>query len=91
MLSQLLHKELGEQLASLGLYGLLATGNHSEHTVDMALASGLNRAVFFDNKAQLIDYLLKNISNGDWVIVKGSRAFHMEDVVNALTKESAEE
>ena len=42
------------------------------------------RAVHFNDKGQLIEYLNSHLNSGDTVLVKGSRAFKMEEIVEAL-------
>jgi len=45
---------------------------------------GNGRARHFDDKARLIDFLSRKIGKGDIVLVKGSRALGMDEIVEAL-------
>ena len=38
----------------------------------------------FDTNEEAIQWLLKNVSDGDAILVKGSRGMHEEEVVMAL-------
>ncbi len=75
------HRELGAYLreAELGLIVLL--GEETKDT--MAELSGAP-AAHFDGKEDLIGYVASQAGPGDTILVKGSRAFRMEDIVEAL-------
>ena len=38
----------------------------------------------FDTNREAVDWLLANVSDGDAILVKGSRGMHEEEVVKAL-------
>ncbi|MCX5804706.1 MAG: UDP-N-acetylmuramoyl-tripeptide--D-alanyl-D-alanine ligase [Proteobacteria bacterium] len=75
------HRKLGMFLNDTGIPMILITGEYMKETLE-ELNDG--RAIFFENKEQLIDYAAKNLKKGDTVLVKGSRAAKMEIIVEAL-------
>jgi UDP-N-acetylmuramoyl-tripeptide--D-alanyl-D-alanine ligase len=79
--SALYHRELGVYLreAGLGLTVLLG-----EETKDTMAELGGKPAAHFDNKEDLIGYVTSRANPGDTILVKGSRAFKMEEIVEAL-------
>ncbi len=76
------HRELGKFLKNIDDIGLIAL--FGEETAETFLELGNNRAAHFNDKGQLIDYLNSHLGSGDTVLVKGSRAFKMEEIVEAL-------
>lgn len=80
------HAEVGVTAKSLGLGGLLALGNATQHTV-AAFGAG---AQHFEQIEELVQQLIQTIKEGPWtVLVKGSRFMKMERVVLALTEHLA--
>ena len=72
------HYELGEYISNSKIDILLATGNFTQLTVNAARKV---RAVFFHDKEDLIIELMKIVSSGDVVYVKGSRGMKMEAII----------
>jgi len=85
------HARLGEIAAALGVEVLFAFGPNGKLTVEAARGKGLSEARHFESKDQLATTLANTLQEGDVVLVKGSRAMKMEEVVqklsNYLTKE----
>jgi UDP-N-acetylmuramoyl-tripeptide--D-alanyl-D-alanine ligase len=75
------HRELGRFLAGTNLAMILLTGRETKATAE---AVGNGRARFFDDKKQLIDFVSANVGRDDIVLVKGSRAIGMDEIVEAL-------
>ena len=80
--STLYHREMGKFLKDLKDIGLIVL--FGEETADTFSELGNTRAVHFNDKGELIDYLRLHLNAGDTVLVKGSRAFKMEEIVEAL-------
>ncbi len=82
------HKELGKNVFESGIDLLLTWGDMAENIVRGARENGMkkDRAVHFAEKAELIEFALKNITNDDVILVKGSRSMKMEEVVEALIR-----
>ncbi|NOR68665.1 MAG: UDP-N-acetylmuramoyl-tripeptide--D-alanyl-D-alanine ligase [Methylomarinum sp.] len=78
--SKTIHKELGELIKSMNVDRLLTIGADAEFTAN-AFGDG---ADFFTDQAQLIAELKKQLTGNESVLVKGSRAQKMENVVAAL-------
>lgn len=77
------HGEIGRFLKKMKKIGLVAL--FGEETADTFCELGNGQAVHFNDKGQMIEYLKGHLKPGDTVLVKGSRAFKMEEIVEALT------
>ena len=75
------HRELGRFLKATSIPLIALTGEYVKETFDEL---GDGRAVLFEDKKDLIDYVSGRIKEGDIVLVKGSRTARMEEVVEAL-------
>ncbi|MDD5460352.1 MAG: UDP-N-acetylmuramoyl-tripeptide--D-alanyl-D-alanine ligase [Methylococcales bacterium] len=75
-----MHEELGELIKTSGVKRLLAVGADSKNTV-RAFGTG---ATFFATQQDMIDTLKQELKGDETVLVKGSRAQRMENVVAAL-------
>jgi len=78
-----MHAELGELANAQGVDLLFTCGQLSRHSSD---AFG-GRAQHFTDKKTLIVSLQQELEEGDAVLIKGSRAAAMEQVVTALSEE----
>lgn len=86
--SQAAHRQIGEFLAELGINILIAVGENSFYINQGALNAGMpvkNMEHFKTNK-DAADYLKRILRKGDVVLVKGSRAMKMEEIVEFLKK-----
>jgi len=80
-----LHKQLGREAVSEGVQVLLAAGPFAEQILQGASAGPtLCRVETFENTEQLCDNLHKWIEPDDIILVKGSRAAHLEKAVQRL-------
>ena len=78
--SQKMHEEIGGLIKASGVTRLLAVGSDARNTA-RAFGTG---ATFFETQQDLIDVLKKELKGDETILVKGSRAQHMENVVAAL-------
>jgi len=74
------HSEMGLQIKKAGVQRLFATGVMAKNTIQ-AFGEGGD---FYTSKEDLIEAIKKEITPGQILLVKGSRAQKMEVVVNAL-------
>ncbi len=81
-----LHKAIGEAIARSGFSGLITFGDLSRHTSRRALECGMdkNKIWHCSDRAEIVDILKKSMDKGDAVLIKGSRAMKMEEVIENL-------
>ena len=85
--SEVLHRELGALCTRSGIDGLFVTGDFAAIVARGARETGMDaRAIVTGAKDELLYALRRTLKPGDWVLVKGSRAMAMEDVVWELKK-----
>lgn len=77
-----IHEEMGELIKSSGVVRLLAIGSDARNTVKV-FGKG---ATFFDTQNELIEVLKQELKGDEAILVKGSRAQRMENVVAALVE-----
>ena len=75
------HRELGRFLKESALSLILLLGDEMRVVFD-EVSNG--RAKFFERKGDLIEYALRDTGPEDIVLVKGSRALKMDEIVEAL-------
>jgi len=75
------HHELGRLLKSSNVSVIALIGQEMKETY---AELGEERAKLFQDKGPLIDYIAGQVEQGDTVLVKGSRASKMEEIVEAL-------
>ena len=73
-----LHKEVGEYAKSKGISKLLAFGNLTRHSIDGFGKNG----IFFNDETKLKNYLRKNITSKNVILIKGSRGMKMERFID---------
>jgi UDP-N-acetylmuramoyl-tripeptide--D-alanyl-D-alanine ligase len=78
--SPAIHAQMGELIKAKSVRRLFATGELARHAV-AAFGPG---GEFFDNQEQLIETLTKAVTGKETLLVKGSRAQKMENVVAAM-------
>ncbi|HAA90418.1 MAG: UDP-N-acetylmuramoyl-tripeptide--D-alanyl-D-alanine ligase [Thermoanaerobacterales bacterium 50_218] len=80
------HREVGETAASLHIDYLFTVGTLAEEIAQGARAKGMpsERIRSFADKQEVLAFLEGFLENGDLVLVKGSRALHMEEIVAGL-------
>jgi UDP-N-acetylmuramoyl-tripeptide--D-alanyl-D-alanine ligase len=75
------HRELGRLLKESSIDITLLLGECVKETFREL---GEDRAQLFDDRQALIEYALAHVDKGDVVLVKGSRASKMDEIVEAL-------
>lgn len=73
-----LHKEVGEYAKSMGISKLIAFGNLTRHSIDGFGKNG----IFFNDETKLKNYLRKNITSKNVILIKGSRGMKMERFID---------
>lgn len=87
---QAYHQEVGHELQPQYIDLIYAYGRLGEFIAEAARTRFSSKQVkWFTDKAELIRQLQATVSEGDLVLVKGSRGMKLEEVVNAL-KEGVE-
>ncbi len=69
-----LHSDIGKYAKLKGIDLLIGYGNHTKETV----SSFGEKAIFFDDKYELKNFIKNNISKKDVILIKGSRGMRME-------------
>ncbi len=77
-----IHEKIGELIKAAGVVRLLAVGSDARNAVKVFGAG----ATFFETQNELIDVLKQELKGDEAILIKGSRAQHMENVVAALVE-----
>ncbi|HBT20115.1 MAG TPA: UDP-N-acetylmuramoyl-tripeptide--D-alanyl-D-alanine ligase [Peptococcaceae bacterium] len=80
------HIEVGRETADLGIDYLITVGKLARNIAQGAADVGMSREKIFcaSNNEEAVEMIKKIIVPGDVILVKGSRAMGMEEIVNAL-------
>ena len=84
------HENIGMMLVEMGVDVFYGFGKKIQFSVQMAKKMGLEEAIYFSDKQQLIVQLTSQIHKGDGILVKGSRGMRMEEVVEGIQKKLEE-
>ncbi|MBO5896928.1 MAG: UDP-N-acetylmuramoyl-tripeptide--D-alanyl-D-alanine ligase [Clostridia bacterium] len=79
------HRQVGEKAASTGCEYVITYGELSRFIADEAKKNGC-KALCFDDKEKIADFLYENVKEGDAVLFKGSRGMRMEEIFISLYK-----
>lgn len=79
-----IHRLTGQKIAAAGIDVLIGVRGLAAEMAEGAIDSGIKEALFIDNAANAGDSLVKMISKGDVVLVKGSRGVKTEQVIDKL-------
>jgi UDP-N-acetylmuramoyl-tripeptide--D-alanyl-D-alanine ligase len=77
-----IHEEMAQQIKASGVIRLMAIGTDSKKTVQAFGGGG----TFFETQQDLIDALKEELQGDETILIKGSRAQHMENVAAALVE-----
>jgi UDP-N-acetylmuramoyl-tripeptide--D-alanyl-D-alanine ligase len=87
-----LHREIGMFAARSGISRLYATGDYADGVLEGAAEGGMTtRDLFSGPKLDIFKDLTRELSTGDWVLVKGSRGMRMETLVQDLERRWCED
>ena len=81
-----LHREVGEKAGALGIDLLVAVGPHAGEVCQGAESCGMDseRMRQFQDSRQAAEYLVHELKDGDFLLVKGSRGIGMDQVVKRI-------
>lgn len=79
-----LHQQIGKNTARCGIDILLTFGTLSKFIYD---AASVETKAHFENKSALTECLMNILTDGDIVLVKGSRRMKMEEVIMNLSEQ----
>ena len=81
-----MHEKIGELGARFAAV-VLAGGDFAADTARGAQRAGCPAVIAYKNNAEAIAWLTDNVGRGDVVLLKGSRAYKMEEIAEALGAE----
>jgi len=83
--TEFLHKKIGSKAAKSDIARLYATGKHANAVASGAMEANMkSRDIFIGTKEEIFMDLAECLQKGDWVLVKGSRAMDMEQIIRPL-------
>ncbi|MCP4672338.1 MAG: UDP-N-acetylmuramoyl-tripeptide--D-alanyl-D-alanine ligase, partial [Desulfobacula sp.] len=83
--SDMLHWQIGQKAASLGINKLFIFGTKGEHILKGAMENKfLPDNIYHGPKNNIVQKILEHINEGTWLLVKGSRGMAMETIINEL-------
>lgn len=90
--SKKLHEEIGKYICEEAAKGreltlLITFGKEAKYIHEYVKKSGGISAYYCETKEETIQMVKDNMEVGDWILVKGSRGMHMDEVVEAVIKE----
>ncbi|MFO7891541.1 MAG: UDP-N-acetylmuramoyl-tripeptide--D-alanyl-D-alanine ligase [bacterium] len=78
------HRNIGEKSLKIGIDALFCYGEMGEYVYEGALHAGMKNIYYYYDKARLLEDLNSFIRKGDIVLVKGSRAMKMEEIIRGM-------
>lgn len=81
--SETAHREVGKYAAEKKIDVLYAFGEQSKYIAEEA-KKGVERVLWFDDKAQLAKTLTQDVKSGDCVLFKASRGMKLEEIIEKL-------
>jgi len=88
-----LHRLVGTHAAQAGIDLVVAVGEHAEHIVQGARDAGMaaEQCTALDNRDAAVGFLVRFIFEPNVILIKGSRAARMNDIIDKLSQASGEE
>lgn len=81
--SETAHREVGKYAAEKKIDVLYAFGEQSKYIAQEA-EKGVEKVLWFDDKAQLAKTLVQDVKSGDCVLFKASRGMKLEEIIEKL-------
>ena len=78
------HKQIGLLTCQLKVDFLITFGQQAQGISETAKQHGLQQSFHFDDKAEIVKFILSHLQEHDVILVKGSRGMRMEEVVEEL-------
>ena len=82
-----LHRDVGQEIARSGINLLWGVRGLAKEIVAGAIDAGLSAATFFNSSDEVGAALIKEVKEGDLILVKGSRGVATDKVVKALREQ----
>ena len=82
-----LHRDAGREIARSGINVLWGVRGLGKEIVAGAIEAGLSAAKFFNSSDEAAAELIKEVKEGDLILVKGSRGVATDKVVKALSEQ----
>jgi UDP-N-acetylmuramoyl-tripeptide--D-alanyl-D-alanine ligase len=82
-----LHRDVGREIARSGVGMLWGVRGLAQEIVAGANEAGLSAAMFFNSSDEVASELVKEVKEGDLILVKGSRGVATDKVVKALREQ----
>jgi len=79
-----LHRDAGREIASSGINVLWGVRGLGKEIVAGANEAGLTATRFFDSSDEVAKELIKEVKEGDLILVKGSRGVATDKIVKKL-------
>lgn len=85
-----LHRQMGAPVAASGADLLVTVGRNAAHIGEGTREQAARlRIVHFEDSAQAADFISGEIQNGDFLLVKGSRAIRMDRIIERIEEVKA--
>lgn len=80
------HLQLGEKIGQLSIDFLIVLGTFAPKVLESAVRQGLKpeRARVVESHSEAVAWLKRVTQEGDWILIKGSRAMAMEKIAEAM-------
>jgi UDP-N-acetylmuramoyl-tripeptide--D-alanyl-D-alanine ligase len=79
-----LHRDVGREIAGSGIDVLWGVRGLGKEIVAGASEAGLAATRFFDSSDEVAEELIREVREGDLILIKGSRGVATDKVVKAL-------
>ena len=79
-----LHRDVGREIAQSGIHSLWGVRGLAQEIVAGASGAGLAATKFFDSSDEAAAELIREVKEGDLILVKGSRGVATDKIVKAL-------